>query len=416
MQLFKEKIFSERTLNICLVAYKFPIMGRATDHSFLWPLARGLSNNGHKVTVLSAKSPIGKAEVIRDGIKVHYLYEGYPNLSGLKFEDAVYKKFTELQAEQKFDLVHSMDRSAYKIALNKNKFHCSVAYDVQATQMSQIFSILGMTQESVGSLLATAIAVTYKFMTTYFGTDRELLKSADGVFVTSPQQRIFLERYYLYPDYHTYTVPYGIELGDLLPRSESLELQKKLKLPENAHVVLTITDMMEPMEVINLLRAFERVAVKKTNSYMIIVGNGPGWKQIEYEMLSLALGSRVRMTGALLPEEISDCISLADVYVNMSSRTTGFEPAMIEAMAQKKVIIGSEVSPLSTVLEDGRDGFLLRPADKESLSHLLFEIFSNNIPVQEVGQRARDKVTNLFDPRKMVQSLEESYRKILVRH
>jgi glycosyltransferase involved in cell wall biosynthesis len=177
---------------------------------------------------------------------------------------------------------------------------------------------------------------------------------------------------------------------------------------------VTITDMMEPKEVINLLVAFERVAVKKPNSYMLLVGNGPSWKEIEFQMLSLALGSKVLMLGALKAEEVSDCISIADVFVNMSSRSTGFEPAMIEAMAQKKVIIGSEVSPISYVVEDGRDGFLLRPADTESLAHLLIEIFSGGMPTVDIGERASEKVRNLFDPRKMVRSIEEAYQKILL--
>lgn len=401
-------------LNICLIAFRFPILGRATDHGFLWPIARGLAQRGHQVTVIAAKSPLGKQEVTRDGVRVFYLHEGYPNYSHMRFELAVLKKFHELHQAQPFHLVHSIDKSAIEISKKKSQLNVAVAYDVAATDMSQIFSILGMVQESMSSLLSTGLAVVYKFLSTYFGGDRELLSTADGVFVTNPQQRIFLERYYLYPEYHTYTVPYGIELGDLSPRPESADLKKKLKLPENAHITLTITDMTEPREVINLLIAFERVAVKKPNSYMLVVGNGPAWKEIEYQMLNLALGNKVIMTGALKAEEVSDCLSIADVLVNMSSRSTGLEPAMIEAMAQKKVIIGSEMSPISNIVEDGRDGFLLRPADTESLSHLLIEIFSGGLPIADIGERASEKVHNLFDTKKMVHSIEEAYQKILL--
>jgi 1,2-diacylglycerol 3-alpha-glucosyltransferase len=284
---------------------------------------------------------------------------------------------------------------------------------VEATQMSQIFSILGMAHETVKSILTTSIAVAYKFLSTYFGGDRELLNTADGVFVTSPQQRIFLERYYLYPDFHTYTVPYGIELGDLSPKEESLDLRKKFSIPESANILLTITDMNEPEEVVNLLRGFERVAVKKPNCFMVIIGNGPYWKEIEFELYQLALGSRVIMTGALTAEEISAWISTSDAYVNLSSRTTGFEPSMIEAMAQKKVIIGSEMSPIANVVEDGVDGFLIRPVDTEALAHLLIEIFSGLLPITEIGQKARSKVIDLFDTHKMIGSIEEAYQKIL---
>jgi len=401
-------------LNICLIASKFPILGRATDHGFLWPIARGLAQRGHHVTVIAAKSPLGKPEVLRDGVKVYYLHEGFPNYTHLKFENAVYKKFKELNEIQNFDLVHSIDRSGYEIAKNKDKFDFAMTYDVEATQMSQLFFIMGMAHESVKSILTTGLALAYKFLSTYFGGDRELLKTADGVFVTSPQQRIFLERYYLYPDLHTYTVPYGIELGDLSPKERTFELRKKLNIPESANVVLTITDMSEPEEVINLLRGFERVAVKKPNSYMIIVGNGPHWNEIEYELYQLALGSRTFMIGAQTVDETADWIATSDVYVNLSSRTTGFEPSMIEAMAQKKVVIGSEMSPIANVVEDGIDGFLIRPVDKESLALLLIEIFSGLRPIQDIGHKAREKVTNLFDTKKMVNTIEDAYRKVLL--
>jgi 1,2-diacylglycerol 3-alpha-glucosyltransferase len=408
----KEKL--PDSLKICLVANKFPILGRASDHGFLWPIARGLASRGHQVTVISGKSPLGKSEITRDGVRVFYLYEGFPNFSHLKFEDAVYEKFLALHQNEKFHLVHSIDDSAFRIARNKKYFGVAVSYDVEATQMSQIFSILGMGQEKVSSLLTTGLAVLYKFLTTYLSHDRPLLKTADGVFVTSPQQRIFLERYYLYPDLKTYTVPYGIEIGDLSPRTESLQILQKLKIPNGAHILLTITDMAEAAEICNVLSAFEKVAIKKPNSYMIIVGNGPAWKEIEYHLLNLALGSRALMTGALPPEDIADCLSVADIFINMSSRSTGFEPTMLEAMAQKKLIIGSEVSPMTNIVEDGVDGFLLRPADTESLAHLLIEIFSGSMPTQEIGERAREKVINLFDTLKMATMVEDSYKKILL--
>lgn len=224
----------------------------------------------------------------------------------------------------------------------------------------------------------------------------------------------WLERYYLYPDYHIYTVPYGIELGDLTPKEKSLELRKKLGIPENAHVAVTITDMTEEQEIMPLLKAFEKVAIKKPNSYLIIVGNGPKFKSVEFQILNLALGSRVVMTGAVPSTEIEDYIILGDAFVNMGSRSTGFEPSTLEAMAQKKVVLGSEVSPIANIIEDGRDGFLLRPADVDSMSNLLVEIFSGTMPADEIGDRARQKIVDLFDTSKMVQTTLEAYRKILL--
>ena len=120
------------------------------------------------------------------------------------------------------------------------------------------------------------------------------------------------------------------------------------------------------------------------------------------------------MLGAVPTIDIMDHILLGDVFINMSSGTTGFEPSIIEAMAQKKVVIGSEVSPIAQVIEDGVDGFLLRPADVDSLSNLLVELFSGTMAGNEIGERARQKVLDLFDTQKMILSVQEAYRKILL--
>lgn len=408
----KKKKLPEK-LNICLIGKDFPIQGRATDQSFLWPLAKGLARKGHEVTIISSRSYLGKAEFTRDGVKVYYLFDGYPNMAHLPFPVAVFEKFKTLHLLKKFHMVHSFDKSGFLVGRRKKRFDTAVAFDVEATNISQLFAVLGMSQETVGSFLKTAINVTFKFLGTYLGGDRELLSAADGIFVTSPQQRLFLERYYLYPDDRIYSVPYGVEINNPPQPPDLGHLKEKHQFPENFHLVMAVSDMSVVDEITPLLIAFEKVAIKKPNSYMVIIGDGPAFKEIEFQMLNLALASRVILTGNIKEEEVSEWIPLCDVFVNMSSRSTGFEPNMIEAMSKRKVLIGSEISPMANVIEDGQDGFLLRPADTDSLSHLLVELFSGSLPSLEIGARASDKVNNIFDPSKMVEALDRSYHRIL---
>jgi 1,2-diacylglycerol 3-alpha-glucosyltransferase len=401
-------------LNVCLIARQFPTSGRAAEFSFLRLIAKGLAARGHSVTVLSAENPLGRTEIQQEGIKIFFLMETRAARTRRDpFPELVNHKFLELHKQNPFHLVHSVDESAIKISRLKEEFRVAIAYDVAATQMSQIFSLLGMSQETLGSILSTSMAVGYKYLSTYYGGDRQLLKSADGVFVASPRERLALERYYLYPDARIHQVPYGIEIGDLATRERSDELRQRLGIPETAKVVVTVSDMTEVGEIKNILSAFEQVVIKKPNSRLIIVGNGPRFKDIEYIMLNLALGSRVILTGAIRDTDIPDYIALSDVFVNLSSRTTGFEPSLLEAMAQKKVIIGSEVSPMSTIVDHTQEGFLVRPADIAELTSLLLDIFAGHLPVIEIGEAARRKVVDLFDSEKMVIETLKAYYAIL---
>ncbi len=401
-------------LNICLIAIRFPILGRAADHGFLWPIARALAKRGHQVTVLAWKNPQGKTLIQQDGVTAYFLSQG-SSLSLRQFPELVLGKFLELHQDKPFHMVHSIDGSGYLVGLRRRELKIAMAYDVDATQMSQLFSILGMSQENLSSLLRTTVALAYKFLTTFYSRDRKLLRTADAIFVTSPKQRIILERYYLYPDYKTHTIPYGIEIGDLSPREKSDELRQKIGLPPDAQTVVTITDMTELGEVKNLLIAFEKVAVKKPSARLIIVGNGPLRFAIEREVLNLVLGSRVIFTGTVTNQQLPDHIAMADIFVNLSSRTTGLEPSILEAMAQKKVIIGSEVSAIATIVEDDKDGYLIRPADTATLSALMLKIFSSPDLAQTIGEAARKKVVDLFDTDKMVDQTLLAYHQTLIR-
>ncbi len=403
------------TLRVCLLAYRFPILGRSTDTGFLWPIARELAKEGHDVTVISARSPIGKHDLVRNGVQVYYLYEGNTPYTNERFDKAALNKFQELHQTKPFDIVHSMDNSALEIAHQKESLGIAVCYDVEATQISQIFALLGMSTGTASNLVSTAISLTYKFLKIYFGRDRGLLQSADGIFVSSPIQRIFLERYYLYPDFHIYSVPYGVELSNLeeAPIDKSVDRIKSLGLPNNSHIAITLTDFREPREIRHQILAFEKVAIKKPKSYLLIIGAGQFLKDAEKEALNLALGNRVFFLGQLNEDEISSWISCCEVLVDLGARGNGFDTVLIEAMAQRKVIIGSEMGPLSHIIEDGIDGFLIRPADSETLAHLMIGIFSGTIPMQEIGEKARQKVINLFDLRKMVVALQISYEKII---
>ncbi len=402
-------------LRICLVGQKISVLSRSTDTGLLWPLARGLTERGHDVTIISTSTPLKRPEIFRDGIRAFYLNEGQPQYKTIKFSDAAHRKFLSLHKEKPFHIVHSLDDSGSKIGRHKDKLDVSMAYDVEATHMAELFSILSQNQNTFQNLVKNNLKLGFTFLRNYFMHDRSLLLSADGVFVTTPQQRMILERYFLYPDFHTFTVPYGINLGDLAPKSESENFKAKLNIPEEASIILAISDFTSTHEVQPLLKAFEKVVLKKPNTYLLLLGSGPQWKNVEYEMLRLALGSRVIMPGYVTAEEMLDCILSSPIYVDLSSRSTGLEPSLIEAMAQKKVVIGSELSPISEIIEDGQDGFLVRPADVQTLSALLDKLINGHeFNTEQMGEKARHKVVDVFNRQKMIDSLVNAYSHILL--
>ncbi len=417
---FKKKEAPDR-LSVCLISDRLPISGRAIQKGFIWPIARSMVKKGHQVTLISWKNNLGKEHFEKDGVNAYFVGEAkeypkhLPKTDRAAFNQALVDYFEKLHKDKKFNIVHSISFWGGAISRNKRKYKVPIAFNIHAIRLSQLIAISGRAQETLLSILKIAFSIFFKFVKFYFSGDRSIIVSADGIFVTSPQQRSLLERYYLYPEKKTFLVPYGIDIGEL-PEAEKIEqLTKDLGLSSQNKIALTVSDMTEFEELKVVLRAFEKVAIKKPAARLIIIGDGPLKKEIEFETLQLALGSKVLFTGEITPDELTDYISLCDIFINISSRTTGFEPNTLEAMAQRKVIIGSEVSPISTIVEDGIDGFLIRPADKTFLSNLMVQIMDEKISAQTIGERARKKVIDLFDIDKMERQTMDAYKKIITK-
>jgi len=402
-----------KSLKIAVIAPKFPISGQSTIYGFIWPILRSLSQAGHKIHVFSWKSSLSEPSITIDGVQIQFLSDLHKAKNILEFPRLVSDAIEKEHTKEPFHLVHSLSRDGLYLAERRRKLKFATAFDVQATSMGQLFSFIGMSEDTPLSKIKNGLQISYTFMKNYLKKDRILLNASDGIFVTSPQQKLILERYYLYPQTRIFTIPYGIDLQDLSVRQKSEILRKKLNIPINCKVAVTLTDMLEKNEMLHILRAFQKVAVKKPNSRLIVVGSGPHFKTIEFEMLNLALASKVMFVGAVPPFEVSDYIDLADVYINLSSRSDSFESTTFEAMAQQKIVIGSEVSPLANIIEPMRDGFLIRPADTSSLCELMIDIFSHPENYAQVGEQAREKVLSLFDLKKLVSQTINAYQQIL---
>jgi glycosyltransferase involved in cell wall biosynthesis len=396
------------TGRVIIAGQRLSVLGEPFDSGVFLRLAQSLVHFGLQIEIVLARHPQGKSRLEESGFVIHFL-----NCTSSEFPRRLSEKIRELSSQIKTDLIHCVDYSTLPLARNKRREKFKVLFDVSATDISSLFSIIGMKRDTLASVLTTGTALAYRFLSSYFGKDREILKLADGIFVHTPEQGLFLERYYGYPQLKIHYVPYSLEAVNLNPLPRAKELYAKYRLPETSHLILTFTDMNEPQEMFNILTAFEFLVVKKPQTFLVVMGHGPHFKEIERFALDLALGSKVLFVGAVSQEELWRWLSVCEVYLDLSSRSTGFDPIILNAMAQKKVFIGSELSPIAHIVEDGLDGFLIRPADTQSLSYLLLEIFSGTLPIAEIGQKARDRIENIFDLEKMSSKLHEAYLKLL---
>ncbi|HET8723762.1 MAG TPA: glycosyltransferase [Anaeromyxobacteraceae bacterium] len=119
-----------------------------------------------------------------------------------------------------------------------------------------------------------------------------------------------------------------------------------------------------------VLQAFARLAAGRPRARLHLVGDGEDRPAVAEAVRRLGLEGRVVITGFLPPSAVSAHVNAADLVV-VGSRREGFSVAMLEALACGKPLVTTEVSGARTLVQDGRNGFVVPGRDPDRLARAL---------------------------------------------
>lgn len=156
-----------------------------------------------------------------------------------------------------------------------------------------------------------------------------------------------------------------------------------------------------------LIEAMRRVLDKMPNAKLLIVGEG----KISGELIELAKSLGLEKDVFFMPEvcDTADVLSAMDVFV-MPSLQEGLGLALMEAMACGLAVIGSCVGGIKSLIQDGHNGLLVKPADVEGLSEAILDLFRNPGKREALGKNAAMFINENFSQEKMIIQTEGVYQ------
>ena len=183
-----------------------------------------------------------------------------------------------------------------------------------------------------------------------------------------------------------YSLPYLVRLEPFLclpPRDRA-----------DRQIRFLFSGQLIPRKGIDLLCAAAASVLEKSSAaHLVVAGDGPERERIE--TLSKRFPGRVTFHGGLPFDQRVRAYAEADVFA-FPSRHDGWGVALQEAMARGlPVIASSEVGAAYDLVEDGVNGFVLKPDDQEGLEHAMRVFVDQPGLIEEYGRRARAKAARL---------------------
>jgi len=204
----------------------------------------------------------------------------------------------------------------------------------------------------------------------------------------------------------------GVDFAAVDSMSDTGDIRKEYGIPNSAPVVAMIGNIRKPKGYEYLVRA-ARVVVDRTPSCrFLIVGEGKGRLLSELKALiaDLNLADRVILTG--FRSDVPQILQQIDIFA-LSSVTEGLSIATIEAMAVGRPVVVTASGGPEEIVEDGVTGFLVPPADHESLAAKILHVLDNPQLAAQMGERARENAKSRFGIDRNLEEHIKVYRSCL---
>ncbi|KGJ96776.1 TIGR04063 family PEP-CTERM/XrtA system glycosyltransferase [Colwellia psychrerythraea] len=199
-------------------------------------------------------------------------------------------------------------------------------------------------------------------------------------------------------------------------KANNAELAKDLKLTDCD--VLGFLGSFYAYEGLDLaIAALPAVLAKNPKARLLLVGGGPQEQNLKQQVTLLGLEGKVIFTGRVPHSEVGKYYSLVDLLVyprkpmRLTDLVTPLKP--LEAMAQGKPVIASDVGGHKELITDNETGFLFKAGDSAELAERLVDLLADEDKLKSVLSNGRDFVENVRNWKNSVSNYLPLYKKLI---
>jgi len=187
------------------------------------------------------------------------------------------------------------------------------------------------------------------------------------------------------------------------------DVVSKYNLPYRKHYVSMVARLHPVKGHKVFLDSINIVLRQFSDVQFLIVGEGDILSDLKAYADNLGISNNVSFLGFQKPDEF---YSISDFTV-LTSYTESFPLSILESAYYKKPVISTNVGGISDLIEDGFNGYLVEPKDKETLSKRMLELLNDNNKAVIFGDRIYNKAKKLYSLENFANSYIRIYNYIL---
>jgi len=269
--------------------------------------------------------------------------------------------------------------------------------------------------KNFGKTLITTVHSTWKGEAEAIRNDEEqTLERSNKLIAVSDFTRRELLKYYNVKEAKIRVIHNGVDIHKFAPPEDKAKVKQELGFSNKEFNILSVGRLYARKGLFTLIKSVSIVAKKYRNVKLIISGKGQSnemKKLVDYAE-KLGIHSNILFTGYFPDAKLPKLYQAADIFA-FSTFYENLPFAVLEALSSRLPVVTTNVGGIPEMIEDGKNGFLVPPANSAALSDRILYLIENPMEASEMANKARETVENRFDWRLIVKKVLKVYREEL---
>lgn len=396
-------------MRICILTHTFPRFDGDVAAPFMDGVALGLVENRNKVFVLAPFSPKFKSGIKRKYVLRTYKYVPFESWHKLGYSETLTDdkslKFSGylLSPLMIFFGIYNLYRLVKKEKIDIINAHWILPNGFIASVVSKLTGIPVVStlpgsdvymadRNTVFRSMAKFSAETSRAITS---NSPQLLKDLAKISERMGSKKGSIQE-------KSYSIIYGVDPSKFFPtKKNQINIRKKLSIPPGSLVVTSVGRLVSKKGYKYLVKAAEIVLRKNKNIFFSIFGEGDQRVKLEKMIGKLGIKNKFLLPGWVKYNEMLYYQNLGDIFILPSIRDEegnldDQSVSVVEAMACGKPVVTTDFPGYKLVIEDSRNGFLVKEKRSDLMAGALLELIQSRSLREKMSKRSRELVLQRF--------------------
>jgi glycosyltransferase involved in cell wall biosynthesis len=231
----------------------------------------------------------------------------------------------------------------------------------------------------------------------------------DKVVAVSEEVKKEIVRYDSVPENKVAVIYNGVDRKRFMD-IDAQSVRSEFHIPKSTPVIGTVGRFFPQKGQKYLLEAVAKVRNKFPHIAVFVIGDGSLKEELQDHTKNLNIEQNIIFTG--VRRDIPALLGAMDIFI-FPSLWEGFGNALVEAMAAGKPIIATDIPSVREILDSGKSGIVVPPANSEAIARSLELLLSNRALAENLGNAARERALSSFTIDSTVRGYTSLYRSIL---